>query len=62
MFCLCFSIFLNNVIDDMICLVNTDSILTLDYGNVENIHFLGPIGSYTQIEFQIPALIFQGKP
>ena len=36
-FCLCSTILLNDVFDDMICLVNTDSILTLDHVNVEEI-------------------------
>ena len=32
--CLCYTKFLNNDIDDMICLVNNDSILVLNYINV----------------------------
>ena len=35
--CLCSPIFLNNIFDDIICLVNTDSILTLDYVNIEDL-------------------------
>ena len=34
---LCPPILLDNVIDDMICLINTDYMLTLDYVNVEEI-------------------------
>ena len=34
-FCLCYPILLNNVFHDMICLVNADSIFTLNSVNVE---------------------------
>ena len=60
-FCFCSSISLNNVFDDMICLVNTDSIFTLDYVNFDKIYLLVLLGSYSQIECQIAVLIFQIK-
>ena len=40
-FCLCYPILLDNVFDHMICLINTDSIFTLDDINIEDIQF-GP--------------------
>ena len=45
----------------MIFLVNTDSMFTLNFVNVEDIWFLALLGSYSQKECQIPALIFQIK-
>ena len=36
-FCLCYPILLDDVIDDMIYIINTDSMFTLDDVNVEEI-------------------------
>ena len=36
-FCLSLLILLYGVIDDMICLINTDAMITLDDANIENI-------------------------
>ena len=38
-FYLCSLILLNNVFHDVICLVNTDSIFTLNYVSVDDIYF-----------------------
>ena len=42
-FCLIFSIFspifLHNIFHDVICLVNTDSMFTLNHANIEDIQF-----------------------
>ena len=34
---LCYPIFLDDVIDDLICLINTDTMFTLDNVNVEEL-------------------------
>ena len=34
---ICSPFFLDDALDDMICLINTDSILTFDHGNFEDI-------------------------
>ena len=38
-FCLCYPISLNNIFNDVICLVNTDSIFILTNVNVEEFYF-----------------------
>ena len=46
LFCICYPIFLYGVLGDIICLINTDSVLTLDDVNVEDNWFLVLLGSY----------------
>ena len=36
-FCLCSPLLLNNVIDDMVCIINTDAIFTMDTGDTEDL-------------------------
>ena len=37
LFCICYPIFLNDIIDDTICMINADIMLTLDDGDIEKI-------------------------
>ena len=52
-------LFPKDIIDDVICLINSYTMFTLDYGDIEELKFLDPFVSYNKIVYTIIGLLFQ---